>query len=122
VLAHGKAIVASVKVLILRERNRAKHLLYVGSKELAMSEDIKNQVDTNSTQFKLGVEAGLNSAVDSNNWQAGNDLGQELKNDVTTNEPVPVALFKEPSPPLFLADSSEGEKGNPQDEKDETEE
>jgi hypothetical protein len=37
-------------------------------------------------------------------------------------EPVSEGLFKEPSPPLFMSDNSEGKKGNAQDEKDETEE
>lgn len=84
--------------------------------------DIKQHVDTNSADFKQGVEAGLNSAEDTKNWQAGNELGQELKNEVENKEPVPLSLFKEPSPPLFMSDGSEGKKGNPQDEKDETEE
>lgn len=83
---------------------------------------IKQQVDTNSTDFKQGVEAGLNSAEDTKNWQAGNKLGQELKNEVANKEPVSESLFKQPSPPLFISDRSEGNKGNPQDEKDETEE
>ena len=84
--------------------------------------DIKQHVDTNSADFKQGVEAGLNSAGNTKNWQAGNALGQELKNEVENKKPVPRSLFKEPSPPLFLSDSSEGKKGNAQDEKDETEE
>ena len=84
--------------------------------------DKKQHVDTNSAGFKQGVEAGLNSAEDTKNWQAGNKLGQELKNEVENKEPMPPILFKEPSPPLFLSDLSEGKKGNPQDEKDETEE
>ena len=84
--------------------------------------DLKQHVDTNSADFKQGVEAGLNSAEDTKNWQAGNELGQELKNEGETKEPVPQILFKEPSPPLFLSDGSDGKKGNPQDEKDETEE
>ena len=84
--------------------------------------DIKQHVDTNSADFKQGVEAGLNSAEDTKNWQAGNELGQELKNEVEYKEPVPQSLFKESSTPLFLSDRSEGKKGNPQDEKDETEE
>lgn len=84
--------------------------------------DIKQQVDTNSADFKEGVEAGLNSAEDTKNWQAGNELGQELKNEVENKEPVSEILFKEPSPPLFLSGSSEGKKGNAQDEKDESEE
>ena len=58
-------------------------------------EDIKQPVDANSDNFKQGVEAG---------------------------EPASVSLYKEPSPPLFLSDSSEGKKGNAQDEKDGTEE
>ena len=48
-----------------------------------------------------------------------NSAGQELKKEVENKEPVPQSLLKEPSPPLFLSDRSEG---NPQDEKDETEE
>jgi len=84
--------------------------------------DIKQHVDTNSANFKQGVEAGLNSAEDTKNWQAGNELGQELKNEGENKDPVPQSLFKESSPPLFLSDGSEGKKGNPQDEKDETEE
>ena len=83
--------------------------------------DIKGHVDANSADFKQGVEAGLNSAEDTN-WQAGNELGRELKDEVENKEPVSVSLFKEPSPPLFMSNSSEGKKGNPQDEKDETEE
>ena len=84
--------------------------------------DIKQHVDTNSPDFKQGVEAGLNSAEDTKNWQAGNELGRELKDEVEKKEPVSESLFKEPSPPLFLIDSSEGKKENAQDEKDETEE
>ncbi len=84
--------------------------------------DIKGHVDTNSADFKQGVEAGLNSAEDTKNWKAGNELGRELKDEVENKEPVSVSLFKEPSPPLFMSNSSEGKKGNPQDEKDETEE
>ena len=84
--------------------------------------DIKQPVDTNSVDFKQGVEAGLNSAADTKNWQAGNELGRELKDEVENKEPKSESLFKEPSPPLFMSDSSEGKKGNAQDEKDETEE
>lgn len=84
--------------------------------------DIKGHVDTNSADFKQGVEAGLNSAEDTKNWQAGNELGRELKDEVENKEPVSESLLKEPSPPLFMSNSSEGKKGNPQDEKDETEE
>ena len=84
--------------------------------------DTKQQVDTNSADFKQGVEAGLNPTDDNKNWQAGNELGQELKNEVENKEPVSESLFMEPSPPLFMSDSSEGKKGNAQDEKDETEE
>ena len=84
--------------------------------------DLKQHVDTNSADFKQGVEAGLNSAEDTKNWQAGNELGQELKNEVENKQPVPESPLKEPSPPLFLSDRSEGKKGDPQDEKDETEE
>jgi len=80
--------------------------------------NIRQPVDTNSPEFKQGVEAGLNSVEDTKNWQAGNELGQELKNE----KPLSDSLFKEPSTPLFLIDGSEGKKGNAQDEKDESEE
>jgi hypothetical protein len=84
--------------------------------------NIKQRVDTNSADFKLGVEAGLNSAEDTKNWQAGNELGQELKDDIANSEPLSESHNKEPSPPLFMSDSPDGKQGNPQDEKDETEE
>jgi hypothetical protein len=80
--------------------------------------DITQHVDTNSNKFSQGVDAGLNSAADTRNWQAGNELGQELKNE-DEKTPLSEDLFKEPSPPLSLSDSSEGKKGNAQDEKDE---
>jgi len=45
-------------------------------------------------------------------------------NDVNSHEeteaPVVDLLHQEPGVPLFLKDSSEGRKGNPQDEKDKT--
>lgn len=87
-----------------------------------MREDIEQHVDTNSADFKQGVEAGLNSAEDTKNWQAGNKLGHELKNEVVNKEPVSESRFKETSPPLLISHRSEGKEGNPQDEKDETEE
>ena len=45
-----------------------------------MSEDEKN-VNATSAAFKQGVEAGLNSAEDTKNWKAGNELGRELKEE-----------------------------------------
>jgi hypothetical protein len=88
-------------------------------KEPLMSEDIKQQVDTSSAEFKEGVEVGLNSSEDRKNWQAGIELGQELKDEGEDSEPVSEILFKEPSTPLFIRG---GNEGNAQDEKDETEE
>ena len=87
-----------------------------------MSEDIKPHVDTNSAEFKQGVAAGLHGGKDIKNWKAGNELGQELKAEVEDDEPAPESLLKETSIPLFMSDSPEGNKGNAQDEKDETEE
>ena len=52
-----------------------------------MSVDENDKVDTTSTEFKQGVEAGLNSEEDTKNWKAGNELGQELKEDGETAEP-----------------------------------
>ena len=87
-----------------------------------MSEDIEQHVDTNSAEFKQGVSAGLNVGKDMKNWEAGNELGLELKEEVDGDGPVSKSLLKEFSTPLFMSDSSEGNKGNAQDEKDETEE
>jgi hypothetical protein len=88
-----------------------------------MCGDIEQPVDTNSVEFKQGVEAGLNAGKDmKKNWKAGNELGLELKEEVEDDEPVSKSLFKESSTPLFMSDSPEGNKGNAQDEKDETEE
>jgi len=87
-----------------------------------MSGDIKQHVDTNSAEFKQGVEAGLNVGEDMKNWKAGNELGLELKEEVEGDAPVSKSPSKETSIPLFLSDSPEGNKGNAQDEKDETEE
>jgi hypothetical protein len=87
-----------------------------------MSGDIEQHVDTNSVEFKQGVEAGLNAGKDMKNWKAGNELGLELKEEVEDDEPVSISLFRESSTPVFISDSPEGNKGNPQDEKDETEE
>ncbi len=85
-----------------------------------MSEETQQGVNTNSLQFKKGVEAGLNSKEDTKNWQAGNVLGQELKDGDTA--PEDGGLFKESSTPLFMEHTTGGDKGNAQDEKDETEE
>ena len=54
-----------------------------------MSEDEK-QVNANSTEFKQGVEAGLNSEEATRDWKAGNELGQELKEEGETAEQVRV--------------------------------
>ena len=82
-----------------------------------MGENEKPDVNTNSAEFRQGVEAGLNSEEDTRNWQAGNELGQELK-EGELEEPVKEATREESSVPLFLRNSSEGKKGTFQDEKD----
>lgn len=87
-----------------------------------MSEEIKQHVDTSSAEFKQGVEAGLNSTEGTKNWQAGIELGQELKYEGENREPVAEILAKEFSTPLFIKDRQGGNEGNAQDEKDETEE
>ena len=87
-----------------------------------MSEDIKQPVNTSSSKFKEGVKAGLNSTEDTKNWQAGIELGQELKDEGENKEPISDILSKEPSIPLFVKDRQGGNEGNAQDEKDETEE
>ena len=87
-----------------------------------MSEGVKQNVDTSSAEFKEGVKAGLNSTVDTNNWQAGIELGQELKDEGENKEPVSEVVLKESSTPLFIRARQGGKEGNAQDEKDETEE
>ena len=86
-----------------------------------MSRDVEQNVHTNSAEFKQGVEAGLNAGKDMKNWKAGNELGLELKEEVEGDERVTKSLLKDSSTPLFMSDSPEGNKGNAQDEKDETE-
>jgi hypothetical protein len=87
-----------------------------------MEVDMKQAVNTNSREFKHGVEAGLTSAEGSKNWQAGKELGQELKDEGKNKEPESESVSDEPTLPVFMSDSSEGKKGNLQDEKDESEE
>lgn len=85
-----------------------------------MIEERPRGVNTNSLKFKQGVEAGLNSTEDTKNWQAGNELGQELKDADTA--PENGGAFRKYSSPLFMEDSPGGDQGNAQDEKNETEE
>jgi len=87
-----------------------------------MSDHTKQKVDTSSMEFSEGVEAGLNSTEDTRNWKAGNELGQELKDETENKERISEKLINDSSIPLFVKDSSGGIRGNAQDEKDETEE
>lgn len=87
-----------------------------------MTDAIEQDVNTNSAKFNEGVEAGLNSSKDTKNWQAGNELGQELKDESDNTEQISEMLLLDASVPLFLKDNAGGNKGNDQDEKDETEE
>ena len=84
--------------------------------------DAKEVINTSSAEFNEGVEAGLNSTEDTKNWKAGNELGQELKDASERKEQVSEELLKDSSVPLFVKVSAGGDKGNAQDEKDETEE
>ena len=45
--------------------------------------DTRKNLDTSSAEFNEGVKAGLNSADDTRNWQAGYELGRELKHHST---------------------------------------
>ena len=81
-----------------------------------MSESQKTNVDANKREFKRGVEAGLNSE-DTKFWHAGYELGQELS-DRKTKELVKPVTAQESDTPLFLMDTSDGKKDDPQDEKD----
>jgi hypothetical protein len=85
-----------------------------------MSEDVKQNVDADSAEFKRGVEAGLNSAEDTKNWKAGNELGHELQGAGETTKPAHENPRHESATPLFLRGGPEGKKGNAQDEKDTT--
>jgi hypothetical protein len=82
-----------------------------------LSENQKTTVDANSREFRRGVEAGLNSE-DPKYWQAGYELGQELGEE--TGEPVKEIIHREPDTPLFLIDTLDGQKGDAQNEKDES--
>ena len=81
-----------------------------------MSENQDPDVVANTSEFRRGVEAGINSE-DTNYWQAGYELGQGL-NDKETKEPVKEISQEESDTPLFLKDTLDGHKGNAQDEKD----
>ena len=84
-----------------------------------MIEGIKPDVNTRSSEFKEGVEAGLNSPEDTKNWIAGNDLGQALKDESGVDKP---ATELNTGTPLFMRSSPERVRGNAQDEKDASEE
>lgn len=83
-------------------------------------EDIQPDVNPRSSEFKEGVEAGLNSPEDTKNWNAGNDLGQALKDE--TGDEKPASELDIPTNPLFMRSSPERVRGNAQDEKDASEE
>lgn len=85
-----------------------------------MSVETKKNVDTNSAEFNEGVEAGLNSAENTKNWKAGNELGQELKDESKHQRPSEEIPITESSPPFILRTSPDGQRGNFQDEKDGT--
>lgn len=82
-----------------------------------MSENEKTVSDANTSEFKRGVEAGLNSEG-TKYWQAGFELGQEYS-DKETKRPVEEMNEKDAASPLFLADTLDGHTGgSAQDEKD----
>ena len=85
-----------------------------------MNENARLNVNSNSAEFEAGVEAGLNSTTENTNWQAGEKLGQELQRESVNEVQVVANLWQEPSIPLFLQSSREGNQEDAQDEKDET--
>lgn len=87
-----------------------------------MNENIKQHLDTNSAEFNQGVEAGLNSEENTNNWKTGNELGQALKDEGDDKALADLSLDQEHPTALFMKNSPEGLQGNAQDEKDGTEE
>ena len=80
-----------------------------------MSENQKTNVDANTLEFKRGVEAGINSE-DTKYWQAGYELGQGLS-DRETKKLVKEDSQPKSDTPLFLMDTLDGKKDDPQDEK-----
>ncbi len=85
-----------------------------------MIDEIQPDVNTGSSEFKEGVEAGLNSPEDTKNWIAGNDLGQALKDETGADKPA--SELSRAGTPLFMRSTPERVRGNAQDEKDATEE
>ena len=81
-----------------------------------MSNNKETNAEANSSEFRRGVTAGLNSE-DTKHWQGGYKLGEELS-DKETKEPVKQIIQKEADTPLFLKRSSDAHKGDAQDEKD----
>lgn len=82
-----------------------------------MNDEKMQNVDPSSTKFNEGVEAGLNSSEDTRNWQAGNELGQDLRDDNQSTSSTDV--LKNAAIPLFMR-SAEIKKSSDQDEKDES--
>lgn len=87
-----------------------------------MSKDTRQKVDANSAEFKQGIEAGLDSDGGAKKREAGNELGRALKDTDEEKAPVDESLRQGHPVPLFMRDTSDGHKGNAQDEKDGTEE
>jgi len=83
-----------------------------------MSDDKELHIDAGSAGVKAADEAGLSSTEDIKSSQADCEPGRELKDGRGRKEPESDVPLKEPATPLFLRDSSEGKKGNAQDEKD----
>jgi hypothetical protein len=82
-----------------------------------MSENQETNAKANSSEFRRGVEAGINSE-DTKYWQAGYELGQGLSDKDTkelVKEPVKEPIKTEPDTPLFVKDTLGGDA---QDEKD----
>jgi len=86
-----------------------------------MSVDIKQEVDTNSTKFQEGIEAGRTSGDGATNWKPSNGFGPGL-NEGEKKASVYENTFKKYPTPLFIRQSPSGRMANLQDEKDETEE
>ncbi len=63
--------------------------------EIRLTAKLKH-VDTNSADFKQGVEAGLNSAEDTKNWQAGNSWARNSKMKLTIKGQCLKAFLRNP--------------------------
>jgi hypothetical protein len=97
-------------------KNTGRPLINTNERRRSLNGDQETKANTNSRESSRRPEAGLDSEA-AKYWQAGNELGQELR-DRETKERLRENIQRESDSPLFLKDTLDGHKGNAQDEKD----